>query len=356
MAIQIGDKVRFLNDVGGGTVSRLIDKKSVMVLNNYGFEVPTPIQELVVIEQKLTIEPPKTVLQTNGIADNTPTANDFKIDMADIFYPEVDFVKETGDTINIFFAFVPKSRPGNSDLDIYLINDSNYNVLFSIISKEQNGVTSSTSVGVLEANTKELIEAMALGSINQLPEYIFHLVFYRKGEFSVKQPAIKNLSINPVKFLKEKTYQPNDFFNNDALLFPVYAESPLKEAVNELTQSEIKQIIHTKEKAESKPVFKSSKENENQILEVDLHIYELLDDFRGLTNGEMLEIQMDNFKAKLNEAINTHIKKVVFIHGVGNGVLKLEIRKELDKLHKKLSYQDASFKEYGYGATMVQIK
>ncbi len=356
MSIKVGDKVRFLNDIGGGTVTHLIDRKSVMIMNNYGFEVPTQIQELVVIEQDTAYDSGKNTSQKPGSTGNKEPESDVLVDTADIFYPEVEFVKETADIINVFFAFVPKGRPGNSDLDLYLINDSNYNVLYSIVTKEENGITASNSVGVLEANTKELIESLAIGSVNQLPEYIFHLIFYRKGEFQVKQPATKNLSINPIKFLKEKAYLPNDFFNKESLLFPVYTESPLSESVNELTQQELKEIVKAKEVVESKPVYSSRKEKEAQILEVDLHIHELLDDFRGLSNSEMLEIQMANFKSKLDEAINTHLKKVVFIHGVGNGVLKMEIRKELDKLNKKLSYQDASFKEYGFGATIVQIR
>lgn len=47
-------------------------------------------------------------------------------------------------------------------------------------------------------------------------------------------------------------------------------------------------------------------------------------------------------------------RKIVFIHGVGNGVLKNEIRKQLERKYK-VYYQDASFREYGYGATMVII-
>jgi hypothetical protein len=356
MSIQVGDKVRFLNDVGGGTVSRLIDRKSVMVMNDYGFEVPTQIQELVVIEQAISYDGNKSTSSNTAPSGSKEPEKERIVDTSEIFYPQVDYIKETGDAINIFFAFVPKGRPGNSDLDMYLINDSNYNVLYSIISKDGTGVTASNSVGVLEANTKELIEAMALASVNTLPEYIFHLIFYRKGEFPVKDPIIKQLSINPIKFYKEKTYLPNDFFNHDSLLFPVYAESPLAEAVNELTHKEIKEIISTKEKVETNPVFTSRKEKEGPVLEVDLHIHELLDDFRGLTNGEILEVQIAAFKSKLDEASRLNIKKAVFIHGVGNGVLKLEIRKELDKLSKKLSYQDASFKEYGYGATLVQLK
>ena len=81
----------------------------------------------------------------------------------------------------------------------------------------------------------------------------------------------------------------------------------------------------------------------------------ILDDFRGLSNSEMLEIQMRKFREELDNAMRKGVKKIVFIHGVGAGVLKLEIRKELDRMKKKLDYQDASFKEYGYGATLVRI-
>ena len=108
------------------------------------------------------------------------------------------------------------------------------------------------------------------------------------------------------------------------------------------------------EKTEHKE-FKSGKAIQSQIVEVDLHIHELLDDFRGLSNSEMPEIQMRKFREELDNAMRKGIKKIVFIHGVGAGVLKLEIRKELDRMKKKLDYQDASFKEYGYGATLVRI-
>ena len=57
----------------------------------------------------------------------------------------------------------------------------------------------------------------------------------------------------------------------------------------------------------------------------------------------------------MEENKNNKHKKIVFIHGVGNGVLKNEIRKALEKKYKWHTFQDASFKEYGYGATMVIV-
>jgi len=92
------------------------------------------------------------------------------------------------------------------------------------------------------------------------------------------------------------------------------------------------------------------------MMEVDLHIHELLDNFTNLTNTEMLTVQMNKFREELAQAINTGVKRIVFIHGVGNGTLKNELRRELQRKYSRYTMQDASFREYGYGATMVILK
>jgi dsDNA-specific endonuclease/ATPase MutS2 len=46
----------------------------------------------------------------------------------------------------------------------------------------------------------------------------------------------------------------------------------------------------------------------------------------------------------------------VFIHGKGDGVLRQALTKELNYRYKKHDVQDASFQEYGYGATQVTIR
>ena len=48
------------------------------------------------------------------------------------------------------------------------------------------------------------------------------------------------------------------------------------------------------------------------------------------------------------------MKKITFIHGVGNGRLKQEIITRL-KQTKGVTYQDGSYKDYGFGATQVNI-
>jgi len=57
---------------------------------------------------------------------------------------------------------------------------------------------------------------------------------------------------------------------------------------------------------------------------------------------------------QLEFAIRKKIQRVVFIHGVGEGVLKLELQ-YLFKHYDNLKFYDADYQKYGLGATEVYI-
>jgi len=78
----------------------------------------------------------------------------------------------------------------------------------------------------------------------------------------------------------------------------------------------------------------------------------LIDSVVGLKNHEILKIQMDTFHSELTKALQNKVGKIVFIHGIGNGTLKTALRESLSTQYK-LHYEDASFREYGFGATLV---
>lgn len=88
--------------------------------------------------------------------------------------------------------------------------------------------------------------------------------------------------------------------------------------------------------------------------EIDLHIHELLDSELGLTNAEMLRHQMSVLKSFFRNACDKHIKKLVIIHGVGQGVLKAEVRAFLQQ-QEGAEFYDSDFREYGKGATTVEL-
>ena len=90
-------------------------------------------------------------------------------------------------------------------------------------------------------------------------------------------------------------------------------------------------------------------------LVVDLHIHELVDNTRGMSNADMLNLQIDEFSRVMDENLRNKGRKIIFIHGKGEGVLRNAIMKELNHRYKGHDVQDASFREYGFGATQVTI-
>lgn len=102
------------------------------------------------------------------------------------------------------------------------------------------------------------------------------------------------------------------------------------------------------------PKFKSSlKIDDTPPMEVDLHIHHLTESTRNMDNYDMLNLQIETAKHKIEYAIRNRIPKIVFIHGVGAGVLKTELDFLLDNYH--VDVYAASFKKYGLGATEVYI-
>lgn len=106
-------------------------------------------------------------------------------------------------------------------------------------------------------------------------------------------------------------------------------------------------------KRKNTPVVKT-KERAAPKMEVDLHIHQLVDTERGMTNFDMLSIQLDTAKRQLEFAIRKRIQKVVFIHGVGEGVLKEELQYLFGR-YDNVKYYDADYQKYGLGATEVYI-
>ncbi|GHC64037.1 Smr/MutS family protein [Ulvibacter litoralis] len=96
------------------------------------------------------------------------------------------------------------------------------------------------------------------------------------------------------------------------------------------------------------------KERSLPPMEVDLHIHQLVPKSKYLSNYEMLTIQLDTAKRQLDFAIKKKIQRVVFIHGVGEGVLRAELE-YLFRQYENIQYNDADYQKYGRGATEIYI-
>lgn len=128
-----------------------------------------------------------------------------------------------------------------------------------------------------------------------------------------------------------------------------------KEIKIHLAVSDNKKWVNQKKKHPIHANYKSSKKVQAKIdAEYDLHIEKLTGNYKRMSNADILDMQMGFFRKRLESAINCNYKNIVFIHGRGEGILKDKIRNELSAI-SDLEYREASFFDYGEGATLVSI-
>lgn len=119
---------------------------------------------------------------------------------------------------------------------------------------------------------------------------------------------------------------------------------------------EVHKSLQQKEVFKKKPKRPAPKPKERNAppMEVDLHIDKLVKSTKGMTNHEMVTLQLDTAKRQLDFAIHKRIPRIVFIHGVGQGVLKEEL-KYLFGRYDNVRLSEADYRKYGMGATEVYI-
>ncbi len=362
-----GEKVKFLNNVGGGVVVKILKDNMVEVRTDDGFEYPVLVDELISIDEEITnrqygftTESEKRKIER--IIQNKSTEKDDIIDNQDIeeefnWEKNVENEPQTNDDINIYFAFVPTvENIEKADFMAYLVNDCNYSIFYNIYSSIE---IFRNKHGILSANSKELLHTFKNDKVNEIQSFTFQLIFYKNEKHDKKTVIEKELKIDAKSFFSPKKFTENDFFYEDSLVLSVINEDGMRAAMENLVKKEIEKALSEKLKAQNAEkksnYIKHIQPKDNEKI-VDLHIHELIENEEGLSRKDILDIQMKRFKDELEVAIKNKLGRIIFIHGVGNGRLKLEIWNELKKpKFKKLSYQDASFKEYGYGATLVII-
>jgi hypothetical protein len=350
MKIKVGDKVKFLNDTGGGTVSEIIDDRMVNVRIEDGFDVPVLISELIIDSDEGGLtekadeyisgpeKPDKTETGIAQIAENNILSEDLNEKALK----------------SVCFGMVPVNSKMiyKSDIRTYLINDCDFYIYY-LTGYMDTGSFRYIKSGMLEANTKEHIKTFTQTELSKIKKFHFQLLFVSKGKYFPRHPVDSYFDISKISFYKENIYRDNDFFHEKAHIFKIIDDST-EDELKQKTDPEVARSLAEKE-WELTNKGKVISEPGSDIEEVDLHIHEIVDDYSGMSEGEILKIQLKRFYDALDKAINANTGKIVFIHGLGNGKLKYEIRKAMDKRYPDLTYQDASFKEYGFGATLVKL-
>ena len=357
--MKIGDKVRFLSEVGGGIVTGFQGKDMVLVEDADGFDIPMPIKECVVIDtddynMKRKPVAPKQEEKAKGASVKVRSDEDEEDDRPITYRPAE---RKGGDVLNVMLAFVPQDLKAISAtaFDAYLINDSNFTLYFTYLTAEGSNWRV-RSHGTVEPNTKFYIEEFDKSVLNELERVAVQFVAFKDNKSFLFKPAVSvELRIDTVKFYKLHTFRESIFFEEPSLIYDIVKDDvPAKQVF--VSADDIKDALLKKREPEPQAVKQSQpKKVKNEIVEVDLHAHELLDSTAGMSNGEILNYQLDVFRKTLEEYKNKKGQKIVFIHGKGDGVLRKALLQELKYKYKNYQSQDASFREYGFGATMVTI-
>ncbi len=328
MKLRIGDKVRFLNEVGEGTIVSFKDKETVFVEMPDGFEIPYLTKQLVPIHTELILNPE---------------------------VENIDLVLETILSDSVYFIIEPDHEMPLlvSDYKFYLFNSSSYNACFTYSVKDDSHFQT-LKHGELGAYQKVFLKQVKK---NFFQEYAYHKIeclFYKNMHYKSQIPLAEILYIN------DRIISQSSLVKHTEFKLPVYAfilkedfldKQIIEQTLNHEDLTRLKAIKEFKQ-----PVKNSVAKQKIKDLtrEIDLHIEEIVDSYKNLTNSQILNLQTERFEREMEYCLSNGIRKLIVIHGVGNGKLKQEIASILKSIDG-VTYYDASYKNYGFGATEILI-
>ncbi len=350
MAIKVGDKVKFLNDTGGGVVRKIIDSRLVSVAIEGGFEIPVQASELLVIESsdfgsrffRESFEVPdksEENIQAESTSDTTE------------YLPKN--VINSRRSEDIFLMFVPHDQKWliTGHVDVYLVNNTSYDVIYNHFRKTEDGNWSGVDYGSLGAGTRLLIATIDRDELPLWTEGCLQFLFHKERCNELPRPFNADFSITGKKFYTEQNYRDSLYTEDKAIVIKIAtisAETEKQDINKPISGTTGKVIVNSDD-------FILRHRTGEREAEVDLHMTELVDDPAGFEKVEILEYQKNYFNRCLESAIANDYLKVTFIHGVGNGVLR-EVLMGLLKEKEGIKVFDAPMEKYGVGAIEVHIR
>ena len=337
MKFNIGDRVSFINEKQDGIIQQILSGGRVMVAIEDGFELEVSERELVKIAAS-SKPPVQTKSSEPIIAENSTSFDDLL------------FMVLSG---QVGLVTLP-ARSGavlTGPVDFYLVNNTIHKLLFTFYADITNRWRGK-SYGILEPGGYEKVMESDRQNLIDIKSFFVQGMLY--NEATLEQNNY---------FKKEITLNLPDINSGNNTLKGLLAFGKTQVVYNSHSD-ELIDLDQLKDKFSPSPVLSQKNRKQHSTLdpkkygiletekEVDLHIEELTEDISSLSNSEMLIIQMQHFAKEMDNAIRKNFQRIIFIHGVGNGRLKTEIRKELHH-YKGIRFRDADASRYGHGATEV---
>lgn len=370
---KLGDIVRFLNSTGGGRISK-IEGQIAYVTDDDGFDVPMLLKECVVVAEAVAevdrIDAASSRFDSPASSSKAPQGA--SVAAAGAVEESYDIpVVETagGEKINLTIGFEPQNIKELSTtlFDLYLVNDSNYYIQFAFATREKSSEEWTLRYsGVVEPNIQLFMAELSRESLTEIERLSFQFVAFKHGKpYVMKSPGHYESSFDNTRFFRLHCFKPNRYFEKDVIAVPVVVDDKIASETSAAQPRELLKDLNRKKRDDLRPTRRPVVRNSRQpdtyerlngnVVEVDLHIDELVDTTAGMSAADMLNLQIDVFRRVMEKYKKNKEQKIVFIHGKGEGVLRNALMKELTHRYKGHDIQDASFREYGFGATQVTI-
>lgn len=334
MSLQVGDKVSFINEALDGVVSKIIDQKSVEVTTSDGFGIPVLIQELVKIggsnEESSISSAPKP-----------------KGDVTNVIPSRANLGKKP------YLCFSKAEKVNN----LYILNNTGYSTFYTLrIFKGEEWVLIYS--GKVNKNSFIFVSAYEDKELDAFGKVLIESV---NVEFSIKEkvlPSSTEVKIKSTKFYKESSYAEIPILEKNAMLIDISGETILEVESHKELKKSVESMATIKPLKGPKIIGKIDLKNEKRQRsrgEIDLHIEKLGVNFKGKSNAEIVQLQLNAAKQFIDKSMLAGKREVVLVHGVGNGTLKQEVHKLL-KSYYGIRFEQADGRNYGEGATLVHLK
>ncbi len=355
---KIGDKVNFLNTRGGGIIRKIIDSRMAEVEIEDGFNIPVLMTDLVMDfrAQHADMLKPGNGTKKEEPKEAQPKPVETRVESSS---GKLHRFGKNAEHEGVYLAFVPHNQQWVlvGLLDVVIVNHTPSDLLYSLTLR-QNGKYLNIDYGSIEPYSKKIVETISREDVEAWCEGIVQAIVCEEESVCAYNPMQSPFSIRSSRFFKDGSYVSSGVLGDKALMINLSSIEALRirDADVEMIRKEgIGGNAKTAENiVKEVPAIDKHKTAPDEAV-VDLHIGELVDNILGMSSGDMFKIQMDYFKKMLDSAVKAEYRKVTFIHGVGNGVLKNAIIDEL-KQYENASHNMASMAKFGVGAIDVTLK
>ncbi len=363
MRLTKGDKVKFLNESGGGVVSKVVNSNLVHVTIDEGFDIPVLPGELVKVEsgsekgrEFFEEHTPVAFLQEEGADEK----ENFQEEDTEERRSKLTYGKNAV-SHGVYLAFVPHDQKFliSGGMSVYMINHTPYDIIYNLIGKGEQAPYTNLDFDTIFAEEKILIDSMSKEEVSRYLEGYVQVIFHAEKMENILLPVHSRYKVQGAKLFKENSFRKSALLNELALVVSVTELNAVEKVDDATAASRLAEKYKTKpvqNKTDAKPKSLIDKHKISpQEAEVDLHISALREDYKDMSNNEILNYQLSYFESTIESAATNMYNKVIYIHGIGNGTLRNMLRKRIKEQYPDFGVRNAPFTRYGNGAIEVLI-